>query len=141
MKIFATFVALLSANSFATDVACPEDTVGYLKPEGITVEWHSASDLQRFANIFVPKKYKDHDLFNVEFQAGEWKFGDVGREEEAPLLSGQLQVRTFKDKSMVQLFTTAKTPKITLFIRYGDLCGYTMVYEYTHNKAFQRTSR
>jgi hypothetical protein len=138
MRQLWILIALFSSNSFATSAACPKDSEGYFPSEGVTVEWHSAGEIQKFANIFLPAQYKSRDLFQVEFQAGDWKYNDNDREEEAPLLSGQLQVREFKGKSMVQLFTTANTPKITLFIRYGDLCGYTMLYEHTHNKSSKK---
>ena len=137
MKFFTLLIVFLSVNAFATDAACPEETQGYLQPEGITVELNSAGKLQDFANIFLPEKYKDRNLFQVEFQAGVWEFDERGRERKAPLLSGQLQVRKFKGKNMVQLFTSENSPAVSLFIRYGDLCGYTMVYEHTHNNARQ----
>ena len=124
----------LANSALGTSVTCPTGTDVTVKPEDISVESHRAGDLQRLSNIFIPAVYKERELFQVEFATGEWKFDSKGKETQAPVVSGELKIRDFNKRKMVQLYTTEETPIVHLFIRYGDLCGYTMVYDHTHNK-------
>ena len=135
--IYGVFLTLVSQVAFSLSVTCPKGFPQDVSSESVSTEWHSQGKLESFANVFLLREYEGRELYDVSLLLAEYAFDAKGEEINAPILTASLNVREFKEKPMVQVFVSKETPKATLLIQYGELCGYAMSYELTHNNAKQ----
>lgn len=133
-RSIAVLILFVGLNAYADSFVCEHRDNIVFDEISLEVErhrnWYPHGQL---ANLFPPEVLGNFKLQAVMAILGT-SIEHRDKSDELPLFTTTLVIRESDKGPFVSFSTSSQAPDVWLYFYYGENCGQTAVFKYTHNK-------